>query len=214
MMFSMCTLVKHLLNKKAPTITIFTIYVQINKQNGWPSGRKYNWASSWENQQYMACALCEDSDQPGHLPSQIRDFPIRMKKAWVLSYPLSTQRRLWSDWADAQADLSLRWVRSHFVGFVIRLLISEKNRNCKTPKYSDTWKIAVIILKFEQWCRRNDKQCRPWPDYIYSWSGSALFAQGYMSENLRSLWYAQWTNYIYKSFQNIVCNWRAIVCYS
>ena len=30
------------------------------------------------------------------------------KKAWVLSYPLSAQRRLWSDWADAQADLSLR----------------------------------------------------------------------------------------------------------
>ena len=25
------------------------------------------------------------------------------------SYPLSAQRRLWSDWADAQADLSLRW---------------------------------------------------------------------------------------------------------
>ena len=27
-----------------------------------------------------------------------------MKKACVLSYPLSTQGRLWSDWADAQAD--------------------------------------------------------------------------------------------------------------
>ena len=23
----------------------------------------------------------------------------------------------WSDWADAQADLSLRWAHSHFVGF-------------------------------------------------------------------------------------------------
>ena len=33
-------------------------------------------------------------------------FAVRMKKAWVLSYPLSAQRRLWSDWADAQADLS------------------------------------------------------------------------------------------------------------
>ena len=27
-----------------------------------------------------------------------------MKKPWVLSYPLSAQRRLESDWADAQAD--------------------------------------------------------------------------------------------------------------
>ena len=36
-------------------------------------------------------------------------FTVRMKKAWVLSYPLSSQWRLWSDWADAQADLSLCW---------------------------------------------------------------------------------------------------------
>ena len=50
-------------------------------------------------------------------------FAVRMKKAWVLSYPLSAQRRLWSDWADAQADLSLRWSHSHFVGFVMRRLI-------------------------------------------------------------------------------------------
>ena len=46
-----------------------------------------------------------------------------MKKAWTLSYPLSAQRRLWSDWADAQADLSLRWAHSHIVGFVTRRLI-------------------------------------------------------------------------------------------
>ena len=44
-----------------------------------------------------------------------------MKKAWVLSYPLSAQRRLWLDWADAQTDLSLRWAHSHFVGFVMRV---------------------------------------------------------------------------------------------
>ena len=48
---------------------------------------------------------------------------IRMKKAWVLSYPLSAQRRLWSVWADAQADLSLLWAHSHFVGFIMRWLI-------------------------------------------------------------------------------------------
>ena len=36
----------------------------------------------------------EDSDQPGHSPSLIRVFAVRMKKAWVLSYPLSAQRRL------------------------------------------------------------------------------------------------------------------------
>ena len=66
----------------------------------------------------MACAPSEDSDQPGHLPSLIRVFAVRMKKAWVLSYPLSAQRRLWLDWA----GLSLRWAHSHFVGFVMRRL--------------------------------------------------------------------------------------------
>ena len=37
-----------------------------------------------------------------------------MKKACVLSYPLRAQRRLWSDWADAQASLgaqSFCWFR-------------------------------------------------------------------------------------------------------
>ena len=57
----------------------------------------------------VACAPSEDSDQPWHSPSLIRVFAVRMKKALVFSYPLSTQRRLRSDWADAQADLSLRW---------------------------------------------------------------------------------------------------------
>ena len=80
------------------------------------------WAATWQNQQ-NGCASSEDSDQPGHLPSLIRVFAVRMKKAWVLSYPLSAERRLWSDWADAQADLSLQWAHTHFVGFVMSWLI-------------------------------------------------------------------------------------------
>ena len=38
-------------------------------------------------------------------------FVVRMNKAWVLSYRV-----------DAQADLSLLWAHSHFVGFVMRRL--------------------------------------------------------------------------------------------
>ena len=68
-------------------------------------------------------APSKDSDQPGRPPSLIRVFAVRMKKAWVLSYPLSTQWRLRSHWANAQADLSLWWTHSHFVGFVILWLI-------------------------------------------------------------------------------------------
>ena len=62
-----------------------------------------------------ACVPSENSYQPGHLPSLIRVFTVCMKKLWVLSYPLSAQWRLWSDWMDAQADLNPRWVHIHFV---------------------------------------------------------------------------------------------------
>ena len=74
------------------------------------------WAASWQNQQ-NGCAPSEDSDQPGHPPGRIRAFAVRMEKAWVLSYPLSAQRILWSDWADAQADPSLRWAHGSFYWF-------------------------------------------------------------------------------------------------
>ena len=50
-------------------------------------------------------------------------FAVRTKKAWFLSYPLSAKRRFWSDLADAQTDLSLRWAHSHVVGFVMRRLL-------------------------------------------------------------------------------------------
>ena len=49
----------------------------------------------------MACAPSDHSDQPGHPPSLIRVFIVCIKKPWVLIYPLSAHRRLWSDWADA-----------------------------------------------------------------------------------------------------------------
>ena len=61
------------------------------------------WAASWQNQQTGMCA--QQSLGPEF-------FAVCMKKAWVLSYPMSAQQRLWSDWAD-----------SHFVGFVMRWLI-------------------------------------------------------------------------------------------
>ena len=53
------------------------------------------WAPTWQNQQ-SDCAPSEDSDQPGQPPSLIRVFAVRMKKACILSYPLSAQRKLWS----------------------------------------------------------------------------------------------------------------------
>ena len=65
----------------------------------------------------MTCAPSEDSDLPEHPPSLIRAFTARMKKPRVLSYPFSAQRWLWSDWADAQADLSLHWTHRSICWF-------------------------------------------------------------------------------------------------
>ena len=48
--------------------------------------------------------------------SLIRVFAVHMKKAWVLTDPLSGQRRLWSDWADAQSDQSLRCLYEESLG--------------------------------------------------------------------------------------------------
>ena len=54
-------------------------------------------------------------------------FAVRMKKAWVLSYtahsPLSAQRSLWSDWADACRLISVSaWRTCHFDSFIVRRL--------------------------------------------------------------------------------------------
>ena len=62
------------------------------------------------------CSPSENSDKPGHLPSLI-SLRYPMKKHWALNYLLSAQWRLWSDWADAQADPSLRWEHMSFCWF-------------------------------------------------------------------------------------------------
>ena len=66
-------------------ICICILYVHVAERK--------RWAATWQNQQ-SECAPSKDSDQPGHPPSLIRVFAVYMKKAWVLSYPLSAQRRL------------------------------------------------------------------------------------------------------------------------
>ena len=42
-------------------------------------------------------------------PSLIRVFAVRSVGSYGLKLSSCGQRRLWSDWADAQADLSLHW---------------------------------------------------------------------------------------------------------
>ena len=80
-------------------------------------------AHAWENIRLYMCAVLWGISRlmtkptKWHPPSLIKVFAVRMKNAWVLSYLLSAQRWLWSDWADAQADLSLRWAHMPFCWF-------------------------------------------------------------------------------------------------
>ena len=108
--------------------------VKIGKKGVWNFGRRIAISTaSWQNQQNCMCAhrrlrsawASAQSDQSLRCPQRlIWVFAVRLKKPWVLSYPLSAQRRLWSDWAYSQADVSHHWAYSHFVGFVMKWLIS------------------------------------------------------------------------------------------
>ena len=65
----------------------------------------------------MTCAPDEDSDQPGHPPSLISIFAVRSMGSYVPKVFSCGQRRLRSDWVDAQADLSLCWAHMSFCWF-------------------------------------------------------------------------------------------------
>ena len=59
------------------------LHDKTNKMSMRPAKAQITWVSA-QSDQSLRCAL----------PSLIRVFAIRMKKPWVLSYPLSAQRRL------------------------------------------------------------------------------------------------------------------------
>ena len=76
----------------------------------------YTWAAARQNQQ-MACAPSEDSDQPEHPPSLIRVFAVRFMGIYGTNLSSCVQRRFWSDWTNALADLNP--LGADFVGFVM-----------------------------------------------------------------------------------------------
>ena len=53
------------------------------------ASRRRELEDSWRWYQYLKACI---------MPSLIRVFAVRMKKTWILSYPLSAQQRLWSNW--------------------------------------------------------------------------------------------------------------------
>ena len=109
------------------------------------------------------CVTSKDSDQPVHPPSMAR----------VLVYPsfnspdavkgTCDQRRLWSDSADAQSDLSLRWSHKSYCRFCRALAQFLYPIDIRTPdrtcSYKSVWP-AVDVSEITGW----DAQCIPWSD--------------------------------------------------
>ena len=106
------------------------------------------WATTWQNKQ-NGCAPNKDSDQPGHPPSLIRVFAVRMNKTWVLSYPLSAQRRLW-----IRLGGSPGWSVSS-LGALILLVLSCRSSNLA---YYRTCYILVWSYKYKY----NESVCSLW----------------------------------------------------
>ena len=67
---------------------------------------RWTFESQREKTYLRKCAPSEDSDQPAHLCSLIRIFTVRILDTHGCNVSSCGKRRLWSDCADAQADLS------------------------------------------------------------------------------------------------------------
>ena len=62
------------------------------------------------------CAPSKDSDQPGHPPSLIKVFAVHLISTKDPSF-LHADSEDWSDWADAQTDLSFHWAHRPYCWF-------------------------------------------------------------------------------------------------
>ena len=121
------------------------------------------WAASWQNQQNGMCAqrklrsawASAHSDQS--LPFSVWKKLESFATHWALSED-------WSDWADAQADLSLGWVHSHLVGFVMRRFIFTYRWHCCSSSPVD-WLRWQFLPQFTvtTWLRPRLEGTRIWP---------------------------------------------------
>ena len=110
--------------------------------------------------------------------------------AWVLSYPLSAKGRLWPDWADAQADLSLRWAHMPLYWFCHEMAqMWSNNENRAWSFFSLSLSLFFRLLTTcLQFIATNSSNCiysgtlktpptRNTPDSSYTWILFIIFAE-------------------------------------
>ena len=88
----------------------------------------------------MTCVPSEDSDQPGHPPSLIRVFAVHFVGSLGHTASSCGQWRLWSDWVNTQADMSLRWADKSFCSFchVVAHFIIMTSQYCHRERHCTT----------------------------------------------------------------------------
>ena len=94
----------------------------------------------------LSCSMTKPTIQPVH---QVKpESSLSAESFWVLNYPESSQQRLWSDWADAQADLSLYCVHMSFCSSSIYWLnLPFPSPKKKAPTADSVACISSIVCK-------------------------------------------------------------------
>ena len=104
------------------------------------------------------CAPSEDSDQPVHPLSLIWVFAVCSMGSWRPSVSSCGQRRLWSDWADVQADLSLHLTQRSLCLFcheAAQMLMScANNKDADQPAHPlqqyNTYTVKILNIRTPQ----------------------------------------------------------------
>ena len=117
----------------------------MTKLTKWLCGAQRRLRSAWASAQSDQSLRCPHSAWASAQSDSLSAFSLGIRPVWSES-SLSTygQRRLWSDWADAQADLSLRWAHSHIVGFVMSRL--KYSMDIQEKRYIKT--VFSLLIKY------------------------------------------------------------------
>ena len=79
-------------------------------------------------------------------------FTVHQKKVWIPGYPESAQQRLWSDWADAQADLIPFWAHRSFSWFLSRSILFSFFINHHQYPFPSTEKLQITFTQKDLQC--------------------------------------------------------------
>ena len=138
----------------------------------------------------------ESSDQPEHSPTLVRVFAVHMTTPWVLSYPLSTQLRFWSDWAHTP----LCWF-CHEAALLINTAI------CLGVQTIRIFLLPVWSMSSN--LRPGRTHCT---DCLSLLTCRVTFNEGYALKNVNNKWSTSWKNLLLQYANNKGADQPAHLC--